>query len=217
MNGDGERRLRRREFVVRSGHLGLAGAIAAALPVAARLPRPDPAFAQDAAAVDGTLQAFFDTVIPGRRVDVTQSGAPIHPRAIAGVDEEPGAVEADTLLLAHNAKIGFDTLVPSFLADLQSRALAAGGAQFLDLDYERREQVCLGGLDFANPDRQLWEAAAAVPFTAFCAAATVVDATGQTAVGYRVMGHPGTAPKGYADFSFRRELNRGITKRGYLR
>jgi hypothetical protein len=146
---------------------------------------------------------------------VTQTGAPVHPAAIAGVDPEPGAVEADALLLAHDAKIGFDALAPAFLADLEARALAAGG-QFLDLDYDGRERVCLGGLEFANPDRVVWEAAAAVPFTAFCAAATTVDATKANAVGYRVMGHPGVAPHGYRDFSYRRRLNRGITRRGNL-
>jgi hypothetical protein len=211
----GEGGLRRREFVARAGHLGLTAAIAAALPVAARMPQPDAALAQDSNLIDGTLQAFFDTMIPGRKVAVTQSGAPVHPRAIAGVDPEPGAVEADALLLAHNERIGFDTLTPPFIADLQARSLSAGG-QFLDLDYDRREAVCLAGLDFGNPDRQVWEAAAAVPFTAFCAAATVVDATKRTAVGYQVMGHPGTAPKGYEDFSYRRRLNRGITTKGSL-
>lgn len=212
MNGEA---LRRRDFVVRAGHLGLAATIASALPVAARMPQPEAALAQDAGLIDGTLQAFFDTVVPGRATDLTQSGATVHPQAIAGVDPEPGAVEADALLLAHDPKIGFDTLVPPFIADLEARS-AAAGRPFLDLGYEAREAVCLAGLEFANPDRQVWEAAAAVPFTAFCAAATIENATRKTAVGYQVMGHPGTAPKGYRDFSFRRRLNRGITKRGSL-
>ncbi len=215
MTGADGAELRRRDFMARAGHLGLAAAIASALPVAARLPRPDTALAQDAGLVDGILQAYFDTMIPGRVVEVTQSGAPIHPRAIAGVDPEPGAVEADTLLLAHHPKIGFDTLVPPFIADLEARSAGAGGT-FLDLDYDARERICLAGLDFANPDRQLWEAAAAVPFTAFCAAATTVDATRADAVGYRVMGHPGTAPKGYRDYSYRKKLNRGRTRAGNL-
>ena len=30
------------------------------------------------------------------------------------------------------------------------------------------------------------------------------------------MGHPGTAPHGYKDFSYGRKLNRGRTKKGYL-
>ncbi len=57
-------------------------------------------------------------MIPGRRVDVTVSGQAIHPQAIAGVDDEPGAVEADALVLCHHPLIGFDTLAPPFLADL---------------------------------------------------------------------------------------------------
>jgi hypothetical protein len=76
--------------------------------------------------------------------------------------------------------------------------------------------VCLQGLDFTNPTRVVWEAAAAVPFTAFCAAANVKNATSKTAACYAVMGHPGTAPHGYADFSYGRRLNRGRTRRGYL-
>jgi hypothetical protein len=212
----GVERWRRRDLVVRAGHLSLAAAIASALPVAARMPRPDAALAQDAGLFDGMLAAFFDTMVPGRIVTVTQSGAPIPPQAIAGVDPEPGAVEADALLLAHHSKIGFDTLAPAFVADLEARALAVGGGRFIELDYDARERVCLAGLDFGNPDRVIWEAAAAVPFTAFCAAAMTVDATRANAVGYQVMGHPGTAPKGYRDFSFRRRLNRGITKKGHL-
>jgi hypothetical protein len=87
---------------------------------------------------------------------------------------------------------------------------------FADLDYEARERVCIAGLAFSNPDRVVWEAAAAIPFTAFCAAANVVEATDRTAAGYAVMGHPGAAPNGYKDFSYRRQLNRGRTRRGSL-
>ena len=207
--------LSRRELVVRAGALGLGAAIASAVPVAARLAVPEPAHAQLALA-DGTMQAFFDTIIPGRRVLRTESGRPIHPRAIAGVDREPGAVEADALRLAENPRLGFTTLEPPFLADLSARSLAQGGT-FLELDYARRQRVCLNGLAFSNPDRVLWESAAAIAFTAFCAAASVPNATKRTAVGYRVMGHPGTAPNGYRRFSFRRRLNRGRTKKGNLR
>ena len=62
----------------------------------------------------------------------------------------------------------------------------------------------------------VWEAGAAVPFTAFCAAATQRNATRRTASGYQVMGHPGTAPHGYRDFSYRRRLARGRTRGGNL-
>ena len=75
----------------------------------------------------------------------------------------------------------------------------------------------MGGLSFDNPSRQVWEAAAAVPFTAFCAAALVPNATADRASGYRVMGLPGTAPGGYRRFSYGRRLSRERTHRGYLR
>jgi hypothetical protein len=201
--------------VARAGAIGLGATVLAALPVAARMARPDHALA--AGPTDGTLQAFFDTIVPGKPVPdlLTELGNPIDPKAIAGVDPEHGAVFTDALALARNERIGFAALEPPFLADLSARAVAEGGL-FLELDYEARERVCLAGLSFTNPERIVWEAAAAIPFTAFCAAANVVNATDKTAAGYAVMGHPGTAPNGYRDFSYRLQLNRGRTKRGSL-
>jgi hypothetical protein len=205
--------LSRRQFLQRAGVLGAGALVLGAMPVAERIlvedAHADPNFA------DGTLQAFFDTIIPGRPRSFTDLGDPIHPQAIAGVDSEPGAVETDALRLAHHPKIGFDALEAPFLAELQTRALAQGG-QFLDLDYDKREAACIQGLAFSNPSRQVWEAAAAIPFTAFCAAATQPNATDETASGYRVMGHPGTAPHGYVHHSYRRKLNSGRTRRGSL-
>lgn len=86
----------------------------------------------------------------------------------------------------------------------------------LSLGYEDRQAACMGGLSFDNPTRVIWEAAAAVPFTAFCAAANTVDATSADAVGFAVMGHPGTAPRGYADSSYGRRLARERTRSGSL-
>jgi hypothetical protein len=207
--------LSRRDLLARGGALGLAAAIAAALPVAARMARPAPALA--AAPTDGLLQAFFDTIVPGRPVPElkTELGNPIDPKAIAGVDREHGAVYTDALLLARNPKLGFAALEPAFVAELTARGLAQGGP-FLDLDYEARQRACVAGLAFANPTRVVWEAAAALPFTAFCAAANVPNATDRTAAGYAVMGHPGTAPHGYKRFSYGSRLNRGRTKKGSL-
>lgn len=62
----------------------------------------------------------------------------------------------------------------------------------------------------------VWEAAAAVPFTAFCAAALIRNATASQACGYRVMGLPGTAPAGYRDFSHGRKLSAERTTTGSL-
>ena len=77
-------------------------------------------------------------------------------------------------------------------------------------------QVCLGGLAFGNPARLVWEAAAAVPFTAFCAAALIRNATAAEASGYRVMGLPGIAPNGYRRYSYGRRLSHERTRTGSL-
>jgi hypothetical protein len=205
--------LSRRGFIKGLSLAGLAALVASARPAAAQLGTPP--MAATGAASDATLQAFADTMIPGRRVQSTESGAAIDPLAIAGVDPLPGAVEADALALYHHPEVGFDALAPTFLADLESRSAQQGG-DFLRLSFEARVTVCLAGLDFGNSARQVWEAAAAVPFTAFCAAALVPQETAAKAVGYRVMGLPGAAPVGYRDFSWRRVLSREITRNGSL-
>ncbi len=221
--------LSRREFLGRATTLGLGALVIGALPTAARMAAPAAARAQGLPAdPDGTLQAFYDTLIPGTRVPGlrTELGHPIHPEAIAGVDPEHGAVYTDALLLGKNPKLGFELLAPAFLGELETRALTQGaivdGGLFLSLGYEQRQAVCLAGLAFSNPTRVVWEAAAAVAFAAFCAAATIVNADGRPgatrnrAAGYRVMGHPGIAPHGYRDFSYGRRLNRGLTQKGSL-
>jgi hypothetical protein len=198
--------LSRREVLLRSGAFGLGLLVARALPVADRLAHAAPT------ALDGaTLQAFADTILPGRKAATTDLGDAIDPRAIAGVDPLPGAVEADVLRLFQDELLGFPTLAPAFLGDLTAR----GGA-FLLLDYDGRSKVVEAGLSFDNPDRLLWEAAAAFPFLAFCAAGAIPDATSKTSSGYRVMGLPGTAPNGYRDFSYRRKLATERTRHGSL-
>ena len=206
--------LSRRQLLRRAGTLSAAALVEQALPVADALMRADPALAQTPID-DAMLGAYADTIIPGRPATVTDIGTPIPAGAIAGVDPEPGAVEAGAIELYHDERVGFDALAPAFLADLNTRALGQGGP-FVSLSYDQREQVVLQGLDFGNGNRVLWEAAAAVPFTAFCAAALVPDATAATASGYRVMGHPGTAPNGHRNFSYRRRLARERTRRGNL-
>jgi hypothetical protein len=206
--------LSRRQFVQRAGVLGAGALIAGAVPLAARMAMPGAAKA-DVALQDGTMQAYYDTLIPGRAAATTDLGNEIHPKAIAGVDPDPGAVETDALLLGQDPRLGFTALVVPFIAELEAFAVLQGG-DFLDLSYDKREAVCLQGLAFSNPTRAVWEAAAAVAFTAFCAAATQINPTSETASGYRVMGHPGVAPEGYRDFSYGRQLSRESTEKGYL-
>jgi hypothetical protein len=184
-------------------------------PVSLPLPLPGSAQTIAVSPSDATLQAFADTMLPGCRTDKTDLGNPVDPLAIAGVDPLPGAVQADALALYHHPEVGFDPLAPSFLTELETRSLPHGG-DFLHLQFADRVAVCLGGLDFSNPSRVLWELAAAVAFIAFCAAPLIRDATAERACGYRVMGLPGVAPNGYRDFSYRRALSVERTKAGSL-
>jgi hypothetical protein len=207
--------LSRREFIARATTLGAGAYVLAALPAARFV---EAALPNVTAPADATLQALADTLVPGRKAARTDLGDPIDPRSIAGVDTLPGAVEADALRLYHDPLIGFDALEEPFLADLSARSLAVGGnPAFLLLPYEKRVQVALDGLDFSNPTRTLWEAAAAVPFTAFCGAAEHPTGTSQNASGYGVMGYPGAAPNGYqTDFSYGRPLSKERTQNGSL-
>ena len=209
------RLLSRRDILKRATALSLGGLVLSALPAADRiLATVAPAEAAVDLA-DGTLQAAADTLIPGRRATLTDLGHEIHPKAIAGVHSEPGAVEADALAVFHHPLIGFDALEPAFLAEVQARSLPKGG-QFIDLTFQRRVAVCLEGLDPANPSVVVWEAAVAVAFAAFMAAAAQRNATIDTASGYQVMGYPGTAPNGYADYSYRQKLATEVTGNGSL-
>jgi len=164
---------------------------------------------------EGTLQAFADTMIPGKKVTRTDLGNEVHPKAIAGAHPEPGAVQADALLLYHHPLIGFDVVEAAFLADLEARSLLRLG-QFIDLPFAKRVAVCLDGLSPSNPTAQVWELAAAVPFAAFLCTATQKNATIDKSSGLQVTGHPGIAPNGYADFSYRRALSSERTTTGSL-
>ena len=164
---------------------------------------------------DGTLQAFADTLIPGKKATRTDLGNEIHPKAIAGADPEPGAVQADSLLLYHHPLIGFDTVEAAVLADLEARSLLRLG-QFIDLPFDKRVAVCVEGLSASNPTNEVWQLAAAVPFAAFLCTATQKNATIDKSSGLQVMGFPGIAPHGYADFSYKRALSSERTATGSL-
>src|SRR5919109_287483 len=203
--------LSRRGFLQRAGGLGLGALVTAAIPAGERLMAAAEAQAAVPVAGDAALPAFADTMIPRRRISRTHLGNPVAAGAIAGVDRRPGAVEADALALYRHPLVGFDALEPAFLADLTARA----GGSFVSLSFDQRVEVCKQGLAFSNPDRVVWEAAAAVPFTAFCAAGLIREQTAAKASGYRVMGLPGAAPHGYRAFSYRRRLARERTRKGY--
>jgi hypothetical protein len=185
------------------------------LPVAERILGAPTAALAATSLTDGTLQAFADTLIPGKKVARTDLGNEVHPKAIAGAHPEPGAVQADTLLLYHHPLIGFDLVEAAFLADLEARSLLRLG-QFIDLPFDKRVAVCVDGLSASNPTAQVWELAAAVPFAAFLCTATQKNATIEKSSGLQVMGFPGIVPNGFADFSYRRALSPEKTATGSL-
>src|SRR3954453_6073297 len=134
--------LTRRTFLRRASAAGVGALVLSAGPVGR--PLPDPPLARaDPSLADATLQAFADTMIPGRRTARTDLGNEVHPLAIVGVDPLPGAVEADALALYHHPNIGFDALSGPFLADVSARSLPLGG-DFLHLGWDQRVQVCTG-------------------------------------------------------------------------
>jgi hypothetical protein len=207
--------LSRRQILQRASVLGLGGLVVSALPAAERILETVASAAAAVTPTDATLQAFADTIVPGRKALRTDLGNEIDPLAIAGAHPKPGAVQADALVLYHDPLIGFDALAAAFLAELEARSLPRGGS-FLTLPFDKRVAVCLEGLDSTNASVQVWEAAAAVPFVAFLIVGTQVNATIDTASGLQVMGHPGVAPQGYADFSYKKKLSRERTSNGSL-
>jgi len=116
---------------------------------------------------------------------------------------------------ARTRDLGSPRWSPRFLAELETYALLQGG-DFLDLDYERREAALPEGPRLLQPDPGGLGGRGRRRLHRFCAAATQMNPTSVTASGYRVMGHPGTAPEGYRDFSYGRPLSREATERGYL-
>ena len=202
--------LSRRGFLGRAGALGLGALVLSAAPAAPSCSLPQRAGADPAGGRRCPTRRCRPSPTRssrGARPTAPTSATPIHPRAIAGVDPRPGAVEADALALYHHPLTGFDALEPAFLADLQARSLPRGG-DFLDAALRRAR----GGLPrrastSTTRSRLVWEAAAAVPFTAFCAAALIPEQTAAKASGYRVMGLPGRrAARATARFSYRRRL-----------
>src|SRR5437763_13992698 len=83
--------LSRRDFMRRAGALGAGAFVAAALPLAERMIAADPALAAGAID-DAPLQAFSDTMIPGRKASKADMGDESHPLALAGADRLPGAL-----------------------------------------------------------------------------------------------------------------------------
>jgi hypothetical protein len=165
-------------------------------------------------AMTTTLEAFADTLIPGRKRfdgDV----------AIAGVVRGPGAVQAGAVDLMWFPPAAVGPVLPAFVSMLDSRAAAYAGRRrlvtdptlppFVALGFADRTRLCLELLDPSAPDYLLWWALAAMPFLAFHTAGHL-----HTAAAVRA-GHPGLKAIGFPQpdrdglwrfphFSYRRKL-----------
>lgn len=106
-----------------------------------------------------TLEAFADTVVPGRRRHAGD-------RAIAGVAEGPGAVEAGALAVLRDPATGIEDGVAGMahLLDEHARALASelalqvsdDGTAFADLDYPTRRLLIARLTAVGAPLRDFW-------------------------------------------------------------
>ena len=167
-------------------------------------------------AMTTTLEAFADTLIPGRK----RYDGDI---AVAGVVKGPGAVEAGAVDLMWFPPAAVGPVLPTFVSMLDSRAMTYATEHhvvidptlppFVALSFSDRTQLCLELLDPAAPDYLLWWALAAMPFLAFHTAGHL-----QTAAAVRD-GHPGLRAIGFPHpdhdglwrfphFSYRRKLAR---------
>jgi enediyne biosynthesis protein E8 len=163
-----------------------------------------------------TLEAFADTLIPGRKRFAAD-------HAIAGVVDGPGAVQAGAVDLMWFPPAAIGPVLPAFGAMLEARALAYAARErllldptlppFVALDFRHRTLLCLELLDPAAPDYLLWWAIAAMPFLAFHTAAHLhtADAVRSGHPGLRTLRFPHPDPDGlwrFPEFSYRRRLAR---------
>lgn len=167
-------------------------------------------------AMTTTLEAFADTLIPGRKRfdgDV----------AIAGVVEGPGAVQAGAVDLMWFPPAAVGPVLPEFVSMLESRATAYASQHrvvvdptlppFVALGFADRTRLCLELLDPSAPDYLLWWALAAMPFLAFHTAGHLHTATAvrDGHPGLRAINFPHPDRDGlwrFPHFSYRRKLAR---------
>ncbi len=161
-----------------------------------------------------TLEAFADTIIPG---------AKRHPddRAIAGVEEDPGAVQAGALdLLAHPAlglaealdgMAGLLNLHAQNYARARRLTLDASVPAFVALGFDDRTALVQELTDPAHPEREVWFGVALFCTMAFDSAPHLPTASALA------QGHPGLAVLGlrppdqdglwrFPRFSYQRQL-----------
>lgn len=143
-----------------------------------------------------TIEAFADTIVPGVRRFPED-------RAIAGVCEEAGAVEAGALELLADPATGITAGVPN-LADMLSEhatakaerdgvELAADVPPFVALDYDARAELVAELTAPGHPEKDGWVLLALFSTMAFDIAAH--RHTGEAIA----EGHPGLLQMGFAE------------------
>ncbi len=161
-----------------------------------------------------TLEAYADTIVPGAKRGPDD-------RAIAGVCDDPGAVEAGALELLNDPATGVTAGLPYLAQSLNGHAANYAQARGLTLDddvppfvalsYEDRAALILELVAPGHPERDGW-----VLLTMFCNMAYDTAPHRTTAVALEE-GHPGLLAMGFAkpnedglwrfpDFSYGQEL-----------
>lgn len=161
-----------------------------------------------------TLEAFADTIIPGVRRFPDD-------RAIAGVEDDPGAVEAGALeLLAHPALGLTDALdgIAGLLnmhaqnyARARQVALDPAVPPFVALDFDERTALVQELTDPSHPEREVWFGVALYCTMAFDSAPhlSTPQAIAQEHPGLRLLGFAPPDDDGlwrFSRFSYQRQL-----------
>nr|WP_207915137.1 DUF5987 family protein [Micromonospora sp. 15K316] len=161
-----------------------------------------------------TLEAFADTIIPGAKRFPED-------RAIAGVVDDPGAVEAGALeLLAHSA-LGLAKALDGMAGLLNMHAQNSARAKqlvldptvppFVALDFDARTALVQELTDPSHPEREVWFGVALFCTMAFDSAPhlSTVDALEQGHPGLSILGfhHPDEDRSWrFPHFSYQRQL-----------
>ncbi len=161
-----------------------------------------------------TLEAFADTILPGVKRGPGD-------RAIAGVCDDPGAVEAGALELLHDPATGVTDGLPHLAQSLNGHAVAYAQERgltldedvppFVALDYDDRVELVARLTAPGHPEQSGWVLLAMFANMAFDSAAH--RSTGEAIAD----GHPGLIQMGFAkpdsdglwrfpDFSYGQEL-----------
>ncbi|GAB3463430.1 DUF5987 family protein [Actinophytocola sediminis] len=142
-----------------------------------------------------TLEAFADTIVPGAKRSPDD-------RAIAGVCDDPGAVEAGALELLHTPATGVTAGLVPLAGALNAHALAYAGRTGVELDqdvppfvalaYEHRAALVAELTAPGHPEKDGWVMLALFANMAYDSAAHLSTADALAA------GHPGLLAIGFA-------------------